>query len=188
LLSREQAALKEALDALKSDHSALDAYHTAINERIANLSENADTDRAQLAALQLKADQMSEKLTENSRQYGELIDGYNEYTKTLAALKEASGVGSNAFSMIFLREGEILYCKGLPGDSMELILCRGDLAVVSPIATEGLMDLTDSVELLDGREVSAYHYLLLAGGSDGRGVVSQSGDAWILVRGEYEIG
>ncbi len=187
-LSTVAETMKGDLNTVKSQYSALNASYNALNQRYAALESDNTTQRSELAQMKSLLITMENKLAGMTHDYGELVDAYNDYTKTLAALKEATGNGSMSFSAIFLKEGEKLTFAGLPGDTMELIVRRGDVAVVSPYPTQGLLDVTDSTELLNGKNVPTYHYMLLVGGSDGRGIVSVTGDAWILVRGDYEIG
>ena len=188
LLTSNAETMKSGLDMVKMDLGNLISSHTALQMRYETLEGEYNSQRAELTQLKGGMLTLETKINNMSGDYGELIDAYNEYTKTIAALRLAVSEGSASFSAIFLKEGETLTCSGLPGDTMEIIVRRGSVAVTSPIPTQGLFDVNDSIELLDGKRVPEFHYILLVGGSDGRGVVSQSGDAWILVRGEYEIG
>ena len=180
--------LKTAVDTVKGELNSYSASYAAMLSRLNTLETQSGTDRAELMQLKMTLVSLEKTISDMSGDYGEIIDAYNEYTKTIAALRAAADGGNASFSAIFLKQGEILTCAGLPSDTMEIIVRRGSVAVTSPIPTQGILDITDSVELLNGKKVTEYHYLMLVGGSDGRGVVSLSGDAWILVRGEYEIG
>ena len=187
-LESSAAAMKSSMETAKGEIAELNASYSVMLSRITTLEEEASTDRAALAEMKFALETIKTKINDMSGDYGAIVDAYNEYTKTIAALRAASDGGAASFSAIFLKQGEMLSCAGLSGDTMEIIVRRGDVVVHSPIATQGLIDLTDSVELLNGKKVPEYHYVMLVGGSDGRGIVSQNGDAWILVRGEYEIG
>ncbi|MBE6673278.1 MAG: hypothetical protein E7599_07150 [Ruminococcaceae bacterium] len=180
--------LKGAADTIRSELALLTASYDAMLTRVTSLESQAGNDRTDLMQMKLTLSSLQGKIDDMSGDYGEIIDAYNEYTKTIAALRAASDGGNASFSAIFLKEGEMLTCSGLPSDTMEIIVRRGNVKVNSPIPTQGILDMTDSVEILNGKKVLEYHYLILVGGGDGRGIVSQSGDAWILVRGEYEIG
>lgn len=186
-LTQTADEMKIAADAVKGQINDLAASYSVLLSRITSLESQASTDRTELMQLKISLSSLEIKLSDMSGDYGEIIDAYNEYTKTIAALRTADG-GNASFSAIFLKQGEVLTCSGLPSDTMEIIVRRGNVAVTSPIPTQGILDITDSVELLNGKKITEYHYLMLVGGGDGRGIVSQSGDAWILVRGEYEIG
>ena len=187
-LESSAAAMKSSMETAKGEIAELNASYSVMLSRITTLEQEASTDRAALAEMKFALETIKTKINDMSGDYGAIVDAYNEYTKTIAALRAASDGGAASFSAIFLKQGEMLSCAGLSGDTMEIIVRRGDVVVHSPIVTQGLIDLTDSVELLNGKKVPEYHYVMLVGGSDGRGIVSQNGDAWILVRGEYEIG
>jgi peptidoglycan hydrolase CwlO-like protein len=188
-LTETASGMKTSLDSIKNGYQTLTTAYEMLSARYDSLEAEGNTTREDLAVLKQQLDSMHKSIGGILEgDYGELVDAYNEYTKTIAALRAAADGGSASFSSIFLKEGEKLICSGLPGDTMELIVRRGNVVVSSPLATQGFLDITDSVELLNGKSVPVYHYVMLAGGSDGRGIVSVSGDAWILVRGEYEIG
>ena len=186
-LNTASETMKNELATIKSEYTALSAAYNTLSQRYVTLENDNTTQRSELAQMKTTLGAMETKLSNMTQDYGELVEAYNDYTKTLAALKDAAGEGSASFAAIFLKEGETLNFTGLPSDTLELIVRRGDVTVVSPYPTQGVLDITDSVELLDGKAVPTYHYMMIVGGSDGRGVVSVTGDAWILVRGAYEI-
>ncbi len=68
----------------------------------------------------------------------------------------------------------------------EIILRTGSAIVVS-ITANGLNDITTGDELLNAVNVPLYHCLLVPRGDDGRGIQITSGDAYVMVRGDYKI-
>lgn len=65
------------------------------------------------------------------------------------------------------------------------IILRSGTAVAYSAAANGLVDITDGSELLNGATVTANHLLLVPRG-DGRGVKATS-DVWLMVKGGYEV-
>ena len=187
-LSEKAATMETGFASVNSEYQALTKAYNAMLERYTDMESAESTDRAQLAQMKLQLESTAKTLSEMESDYGKMVDAYNEYAKTLASLKLSAENGSGAFTAIYLKQGEMLSCAGLPTDVVEFIVRRGTVAVVSSIPTQGLLDLTDGVELLNNKLVTECHYMMLVGGSGGCGIVSLVGDAWILVRGEYEIG
>jgi len=91
---------------------------------------------------------------------------------------------SNIYQVVELTYGKKILAK----NSLELILRPGGSAiVVSPVATQGISDLTSGTELLNNTNLSENHSCLIPRG-DGRGILITSEKAYIMIRGEYEIG
>ncbi len=88
------------------------------------------------------------------------------------------------YEVITLTQGQTLTAKG----ALELILRPGGAATVkSDILENGIADLSNAAELLNGEEVPINAYCLIPR-ADGRGIVCVSETAYVMVRGEYEIG
>jgi hypothetical protein len=93
--------------------------------------------------------------------------------------------GSMQYTAIFVEYGKTLIA---PTASVELILRSGSAVVVSPFADQGLSDITGGADLLNGRQISFNHALIIPRGGDGRGIKITSRDgAYVMVRGDYEI-
>ena len=87
------------------------------------------------------------------------------------------------YQVVTMKKGELL----LPKNSIELIVRPGSKAViVSPIKENGLLDMTDGAELLDGKSAPINHMLIVPR-ADGRGIRITTDIAYVMVRGEYEI-
>lgn len=93
------------------------------------------------------------------------------------------GKAEVSYSVITLTQGQTLIAK----NSLELILRPGGAATVkSDIPENGIADLTNAKELLNGEEIPINAYCLIPR-ADGRGIVCVSETAYVMVRGEYEI-
>ena len=91
------------------------------------------------------------------------------------------------FEVVMLTEGQKLMSKG----SCEVSLRSGSARVVVTDAVNiaakvGLGDFTSGEELLNNDTLPQKHLVIIPRG-DGRGVVVTSGEAYFMVRGEYEV-
>lgn len=91
------------------------------------------------------------------------------------------------YSVVFLTNGQKLMATGAETTSLEVILRAGSVVAVSPFDDQGVADLTSSKELYNNDPLVKNNYCIIPRGSDGRGITAVNGDAYILVRGEYEI-
>lgn len=89
---------------------------------------------------------------------------------------------SSGYEVVYMKKG----AKMLAKTPCEIILRTGSAIVVS-ITANGLNDITSGDELLNAVSVPLYHCLLVPRGDDGRGIQVTSNDAYVMVRGEYEI-
>ncbi len=89
---------------------------------------------------------------------------------------------SSGYEVVYMKKGAKLLAK----TPCEIILRTGSAIVVS-ITVNGLNDITNGDELLNATAVPLYHCLLVPRGGDGRGIEIRSEDAYVMVRGEYEI-
>ncbi len=91
------------------------------------------------------------------------------------------------YSVVFLQKGQKLMATGQETSSTEIILRAGSVVAVSPFDDQGIADLTSSKELYNNDPLVKNNYCIIPRGSDGRGIAALDADAYILVRGEYEI-
>ena len=103
-------------------------------------------------------------------------------TQTAQALPARS-----EYEVVHLSAGQTLTADS----SLELIPRSGELTAVITSETNraagvGISDLTDGREVLDGETLESNHYMLVPR-ADGRGVTAVSGEAYLMVRGEYTI-
>ena len=94
--------------------------------------------------------------------------------------------GANGtYTLLELENGTKLYTNSV----LEFIVRHGsDVAVISPFDEQGIADITNGIEYLDGDTVTHNAYCLIPRGSDGRGIEVLNDKSYILVRGEYYIG
>ncbi len=89
------------------------------------------------------------------------------------------------YQTIELNAGETLLAKS----ALEIIVRPGSIVTaVSPFETQGVADITNGNELFDGDEFAINAYCIIPRGDDGRGLYVVTEKAYILIRGEYEIG
>ena len=89
-----------------------------------------------------------------------------------------------SYKVITLTKGQKLVATE---GSLEIILRPGGEATVySEIAQNGVADLTNGTELLSGSPVPINSYCLIPR-ADGRGIICTSGNAYVMVRGNYAI-
>ncbi len=93
-----------------------------------------------------------------------------------------SDTASSGYEVVYVKKGAKLLAK----TPCEIILRTGSAIIVS-ITANGLNDITNGDELLNATAVPLYHCLLVPRGNDGRGIEITSTDAYVMVRGEYEI-
>ncbi len=91
------------------------------------------------------------------------------------------------YSVVLLENGQKLMASGGETSSTEIILRAGKVLAISPFSDQGIADLTSSKELYNNDPLVKNNYSIIPRGSDGRGIVAVDGNAYILVRGEYEI-
>lgn len=95
---------------------------------------------------------------------------------------DTTATASSGYEVVYIKKGAKLLAK----TPCEIILRTGSAIVVS-ITANGLNDITNGDELLNATSVPLYHCLLVPRGGDGRGIEITSTDAYVMVRGEYEI-
>lgn len=95
------------------------------------------------------------------------------------------GDTSGTYETLELDIGDTLLAKS----ALEIIVRPGSIVTaVSPFEQQGIADITNGNELYDGDEFAINAYCIIPRGNDGRGIRVFSEKAYILIRGEYEIG
>lgn len=91
---------------------------------------------------------------------------------------------SSGYEVLELSQGQFITSNG---GTVELIVRPGSSAiVVSDIPENGLSDISEMKEVLDGMEVGINHALIIPRG-DGRGVEITSEKAYVLIRGDFLV-
>ena len=126
---------------------------------------------------------LTEKLTafdEALKKAGETITALETKITDLEENEPAAALGQ--YEVVHIKKGAKLLAKS----PCELILRSGSGIVVS-ITANGINDFSEGVELMNAEEIPLYHGLLVPRGDDGRGIQITSNEAYVMVRGEYEI-
>lgn len=92
-----------------------------------------------------------------------------------------NSVSSATYTPVYVTQGKILY--GMEGTE---IILRSGSAKTYITATDGIVNITTGENLVHNTEVLSNNMLICPRG-DGRGVIVTSGDAWFIVKGEYEV-
>ena len=134
-----------------------------------------------------KIKELSDIITELTDTIIALDEKLNAANEKLAALEEntpedtTDNTGS-LYEVVRLDKGAKLLAKS----PCEIILRSGTAIAVSMIEN-GLNNITDGSELLNAAEIPLYNCLLVPRGDDGRGIQITSAEAYVMVRGDYEI-
>ena len=167
----DEAAFDTANDPLISLSYIEKVLTPKYEEKIAELTEKYDTAAETITALQASLAEASGKIIELE---GKLAEGGTSGGE--------AATSSSGYEVVYIKKGAKLLAK----TPCEIILRTGSAIVVS-ITANGLNDITNGDELLNATAVPLYHCLLVPRGDDGRGIEITSTDAYVMVRGEYEI-
>ncbi len=127
--------------------------------------------------------ELTEKLTafeETLKKASETITALEGKITELETAEPSAALGQ--YEVVHMNKGAKLIAKS----PCELILRSGSGIVVS-ITSNGINDFSDGTELMNAEEIPLYHGLLIPRGNDGRGIQITSNEAYVMVRGEYEI-
>ena len=141
-----------------------------------------------------KYDEKISELTKKNKELTEKLDAFEEAVdkanKTILALEEKLSAITTPGSSSALGQYEVVHmnkgAKLIAKSPCELILRSGSGIVVS-ITSNGINDFSEGTELMNAEEIPLYHGLLVPRGNDGRGIQITSSEAYVMVRGEYEI-
>ena len=90
-----------------------------------------------------------------------------------------------SYILLELSKGQKIMAQSI----CEFIVRPGSkMKAVSPFDSQGVADITNGVEVLDGQELSINAYCLIPRGGDGRGMEVVSEKAYVMIRGEYTVG
>ncbi len=92
---------------------------------------------------------------------------------------------SSSYTLIELSMGQTVLANSI----CEFIVRPGSkVAAVSPFPEQGIADITNGIEVLNGEMISINAYCLIPRGGDGRRMTVMSEKAYIMIRGDYTIG
>ena len=106
-------------------------------------------------------------------------------TENLTSIDTAAPAASPSYTLVELAMGQTLSADSI----CEFIVRPGSRVVaVSPFPAQGIADITNGVEVLNGEPISINAYCLIPRGGDGRGLTVIGERAYIMIRGDYTIG
>ncbi len=130
---------------------------------------------------QMKKDIVAEVV--KSENASDAVD--TSYTSSFTPEEYAPVPAEVSYTLLELGEGECVYADSV----LEFIVRPGsEVEVISPFESQGIADITNGIEYLDGDEVIKNAYCIIPRGGDGRGIRVTNEKSYILVRGEYTIG
>lgn len=102
-------------------------------------------------------------------------------------ISDLSTQTGGSYTLVTMKKGETFMADSV----CEIVFLSGSATVFVTSSEnlnnhEGISDLTSGTVLINGSQLPSQHYLVIPK-SDGRGFAVLSGDASILVRGEYHI-
>ncbi len=143
---------------------------------VATISEKISPLQTTIAGYESKIANLEKQVADLSAKLGE----QDEPTDQPAAT-------ANGYEVIYVTAGT----KMLATSVCSIILRSGTAEAVSPFTegiVQGLNNVTDGSELLNGDAIPRNHHLLIPRGNDGRGIHVTSPDgAYILVQGGYTL-
>ncbi|MGI6776480.1 MAG: hypothetical protein ACOX7R_00175 [Acetivibrionales bacterium] len=131
---------------------------------------------------------VDEQVEELEDKVDELTDMVRELTKKIQVLEsngpQGNTAGGSKFEVLRLTQGQQL----IAGESAEIIVRYGNAVAISGINGDGLSDITSDQggDLFTGDPIPVNH-LLLVSRDDGRGLVAEGKEVFLLIRGEYSI-
>ncbi len=179
-LLAQVTAITTSVAELSTKISNLQYEMKRIDERIPDISKIS----TELKALEAKVNQLMEGDGE--------IERLDEQIKSLRQEFNEALEKNSTYRVVHLEYGDTLYADGAD-DTVVAILRSGSAVVVSPFndigTAQGIDDLSDGCELLNGADILVYHNILIPrGGNDGRGIHITSYDgAYLMVGGAYKI-
>ncbi len=107
-----------------------------------------------------------------------------EDAKSVDGMENASSADAT-YTLLELTKGQTVMADSI----CEFIVRPGsNVCAVSPFPSQGIADITNGIEVLNGEKISINAYCLIPRGSDGRGMTVISDKAYIMIRGDYTIG
>ncbi len=174
---------KKELEALTSQTEAM---KKELEEALTKTAETQTQFTAQTEALKTELEAMVLKNNDIANKVDEMTSKMENAAALLQSASEALSqlqTSGSVYEVVYLTKGQKLMAK----TAVEIIHRAGVCHAVSPFSDQGLADMTASVELYDGDVLTKNNYCLIPRGNDGRGIVVDSDEVYIMIRGEYTI-
>ena len=124
---------------------------------------------------------------ENDMEAVEVSAKPEEDSETTEAETQAEAISpvSNTYTLLELDMGQTVMADSI----CEFIVRPGSkVEAISSFPEQGIADITNGIEVLNGDIISLNAYCLIPRGKDGRGMKVLSEKAYIMIRGEYTVG
>lgn len=149
-----------------------------VNDPIVTKSYVDQRDGEVLEKINIKLAELAGGTSHNTTSTNGEIDMEAVYAYLDQKLVEEQG---SVFVVVEVEEGQ----KLIGGAGTEIVLRGGSATIIEGVNGDGIADLTDGKDLLEGIDVPAQHHLLIAK-DDGRGLMIHS-KSWIMVKGDYTL-
>lgn len=111
-------------------------------------------------------------------------DDSKPVTKPESDVPSSTTPTNNSYTLLELTLGQ----RVLVQSATEIIVRPGSIVCcVSPFDEQGIADITNGKEVLDGQEIAINAYCIIPRGNDGRGFTVNSNNAYVMIRGEYTV-
>ena len=190
------------IDELSAEYDSLKNSISSLSTDITNLQNQITTNKNDLLTLEKNFKQISDistKLETVTLKVNNLTSSKGDITVLKNQVKELEGQLDNIinelgkiYNTVFVPYGATVYAKDAD-DTVMLILRSGSAIAVSPYTEQGkiqgINNLTEGVDILDGQNVPLFNSILIPrGGDDGRGVkVTSLEGAYFMIGGDYTI-
>ena len=179
---------KSSIAGLSTDITNLQNQITSTKKDLSTLEKNFK----QIADISTKLETVSYKLNNLTSSKGDITLLKNSVKELEDQLDSILNELGKVYETVFVPYGATVIATD-DDDTVMLILRSGSAVAVSPYTeigtVQGLNDLTDGVDLLNGDQIPLFNSIMIPrGGKDGRGVtVTSLEGAYFLLGGDYTI-
>ncbi len=187
-LAADYESMKSSIAGLATDITNLQNQITSTKKDLSTLEKNFK----QIADISTKLETVSYKLNNLTSAKGDITVLKNSVKELENQLDSILNELGKVYETVFVPYGATVIATD-DDDTVMLILRSGSAVAVSPYTeigtVQGLNDLTDGVDLLNGDQIPLFNSIMIPrGGKDGRGVtVTSLEGAYFLLGGDYTI-
>lgn len=187
-LAADYDSMKNSIAGLSTDITNLQNQITSTKKDLSTLEKNFK----QIADISTKLETVSYKLNNLTSSKGDITLLKNSVKELENQLDSILNELGKVYETVFVPYGATIIATD-DDDTVMLILRSGSAVAVSPYTeigtVQGLNDLTDGVDLLNGDQIPLFNSIMIPrGGKDGRGVtVTSLEGAYFLLGGDYTI-
>lgn len=154
-----------------------------VDQKIKELSTSVQDTSKTVSELSANLGEIRKKTDEVTSQ-ALLIEQIRLLSERIIALEKSTKINSDGvpkFITINPSKGKTVFGK----ESTEMILRTGKAKIVSTTSI-GIPDITKGIDLKSGESVPINNMLIVPK-DDGRGIKILTSDAWVMIRGGYEV-